>query len=512
MRAAIYARVSSAAQRDAHTIDSQLHVLRPFVVRQGWTLVDTYVDDGRSAKTGKLEKRDGFARLLRDAEARRFDALAVLDIDRLTRTDDMIERAAILGPFQRAGIQIVTPSGGQFDLTSLLGGLYVDLQARFAAEENRKRAERVKAGKARAIAEGRKPAGPTPYGLAYDRATGSWSIDKDAAAIVREIYRRVIAGEACRAIAHDLTVREVPPPRDRWHGHNVWQIVRKRHPAGEWTADKRIRAVVKVPAIVDEATWQAAQEALLRHGKRGLAKTLHHYLLESIATCGQCGSPIAIRSARDGRNGYRHPGAYVCRARKLESGCDAEIVRCDDIDARVWSTIERVLNGPDLVAAIAKRLAAREGNRRDWERDARGYRARLSRLAETEATILERYRRGLVSSAGLDRELAAIARDREALEIQLATATAGAVRSVPQESAADVAARLRTLASSCSPEARQRVVRAIVPRGGATLDGGRVRLTLEIEAPGKEIALVSRAGCRTEHEDTRGIIRFRRVA
>jgi DNA invertase Pin-like site-specific DNA recombinase len=73
LRAAIYARVSSQAQRDKHTIENQLRLLPAFVASQGWTLAGTYVDDGRSAKAGQLDARDGFAALLRDAELRRFD-------------------------------------------------------------------------------------------------------------------------------------------------------------------------------------------------------------------------------------------------------------------------------------------------------------------------------------------------------------------------------------------------------------------------------------------------------
>ena len=45
-RAAIYARVSSAAQRERQTIQGQLLALRPYVAAQGWTLVGEYVDDG----------------------------------------------------------------------------------------------------------------------------------------------------------------------------------------------------------------------------------------------------------------------------------------------------------------------------------------------------------------------------------------------------------------------------------------------------------------------------------
>lgn len=45
------------------------------------------------------------------------------------------------------------------DLRTMMGELYVTMQALVAAEEKRKRAEQIKAGKLRAIAEGRKPRG-----------------------------------------------------------------------------------------------------------------------------------------------------------------------------------------------------------------------------------------------------------------------------------------------------------------------------------------------------------------
>ncbi len=48
---------------------------------------------------------------------------------------------------------IATPGGGLLDLRSMVGEVYVTLHAIFAAEENRKRAERVKVGKLSAIAD-----------------------------------------------------------------------------------------------------------------------------------------------------------------------------------------------------------------------------------------------------------------------------------------------------------------------------------------------------------------------
>ncbi len=486
-RAAIYARVSSAKQRDAHSVESQLHVLRRFVQQQGWTLVGEYVDDGRSAKAGKLDLRDGFARLV--AAIGTFDVLVVLDVNRLTRTDDMRERAEILGPFQAAGIDIVTPAGGRQDLRSLMGELYVTMQAMFAAEENRKRSIAIGAGKQRAIAEGRKPAGPTPYGLAYDRSTGKWSIDPVRGPIVVEIFRRVIAGDSCMAIADDLRRRGVPATRGKWDRHTVWRIVRSRHVVGEWTADKRKRMTLTVPALVNESTWQAAQAELIAHGKRGLMKTKHTYLLEGMATCAACGSPIAIRSATlIPRRGHISPSAYVCRSRKLarpdEERCEAPIVTTAATDELVWEQISAALNSRDLATGLQHLVDQRNANRRGWEADAKEYRAKREKLKEREAGILKRYQQGLISEEAFDTSLASFRRERAAVETQIQAAesqSTGRV-DVPVVDAKRWLGELRTLARSASPGARQRVVRAMLEPGSVVLDQGAVRFTLVVAA------------------------------
>lgn len=489
IRAAIYARVSSAAQRDSHTIESQLHVLRLYVKQQGWTLVGEYLDDGRSARTGKLEARDGFARLIADAGRGAFDVLVIVDIDRLTRTDSMEERAAILGPFQRAGIRIVSPSSGEIDLRTMFGQIDVTLRALYAAEENRKRAERIKAGKLRAIAEGRKPAGPTPYGLRYDRASGTWSIDADRAAVYREIFARVVRGESCQAIAEDLYARDAPSPRGPWTRHKVWHLVRSRHAMGEWTADKAKRAVLKVPAVVSESTWAAAQDRLIEHGKRGLIKTKHVYLLEGVALCGSCGSPMAIRSgANVVRRGHKSPAAYVCRARKLarigETRCEAAIVRTADLDAAVWDELRRELESPGLARDIERHIASRSANRRAWADDVKTYRRKLEKLDGHEAALLARFRRDQISEVALDKELAAVVRERSALRQQIEAAERAATERLDdaQESLGSFVARLRDLARTANPGERQRIVRALVAKGGAVIKDGAVQLTLRVAA------------------------------
>jgi len=489
MRAAVYARVSSAGQRERHTIESQLTLLPDYVRSQGWQLVETYVDDGRSAKTGKLDARDGFARLLRDAEAKRFDVLVVVDIDRLTRTNSMEERALIIGPFQRLGIDIVTPSFGRLDVRTFLGELYVTMQALVAAEENRKRGERIKAGRLTSIRRGRKGSGAGLFGLTFDRKVEgpeAWSLHPERAAIVREMFERVAAGESCYEIGIDLETRGLVSSRGgRWTRNRVWEIVRATYPRGEWLADRERGIVVKVPPIVTHELWQRAQTAMRKAKVRGLARATHVYLLERIARCGACGGQMKIRWQSGATISH-----YVCATRidGVRPRCTAPTVKTADADERVWQRVVTELEDPELPARFAAREAERVTERHDWKADEAAARRHLARLERVEATVLTRFRRGAVSEGGLDAELAAIGRERDAVQQQLdaavrAQASLGAAgdRTV---AALGVAEELRTATRSASPALRRAAIAALVVPGSVVFHGTDVELEIDIPIAG----------------------------
>jgi site-specific DNA recombinase len=496
MRAVAYCRVSSTGQRDRHTIESQLISLPALVARHGWTLVRPighYVDDGRTARAGHLGDREAFTRLLRDAAAGEFDVVAVVDLDRLTRSEDLAERGAVLGAFQRAGVQIAVASSGQvLDLSSAAGDLFSTLGAFFAAEENRKRRERTVAGKSLAISRGRKPAGPTPYGYLYDRATGVWSINADEAEIVREIYRRVAAGESCMVLARDFAERGVPRKRGgEWVRERVWQIARARTYVGEWTADRQLRRVVPVPPIVDEVAYEAVQEALERHRKRGLRRTRHVYLLEGIATCAVCGGRVSIASATASRTRTPAPARYVCshrlRPRHGATPCPLPYMRTAEVDDRVWTALVRLLSREDIVGQALAHNADVADDRAKWEEDLAEARRRLERLQRAEAAVLARARRGLVSDAAVDAELRAISRERAMLDQQVAAAeralAAGRRNEVRVEDARRALEAARESLAAASPAARQHVIRALLEPGSVVAGAdGEVVATVRLAA------------------------------
>ena len=81
-RAAIYVRISETdAQFDKAA--SQEALCRTFAQRNGYDVVQVYVDDGISGY--KFKGRPEFLRLLTDAEAGRFDVLVATFEDRLSR-------------------------------------------------------------------------------------------------------------------------------------------------------------------------------------------------------------------------------------------------------------------------------------------------------------------------------------------------------------------------------------------------------------------------------------------
>lgn len=518
LRAVIYARVSSKGQRDRHTVESQLRTLPGFVAAQGWTLArpaDHYVDDGLSARAGQLAAREAFARLLADAALGEFDVVAVADIDRLTRTKDMEERGKILGAFQRAGVVIAEQSGQTHDLNSSMGDLTSGLRAYFASEENKKRREQSIRGQLTAIGRGRNPRGGAPYGLLYDRLAGIWTEDPKAAPVVRECYARVAAGDSGETIARDLEVRAAPRPRHgAWHRARIADIIRSTTYRGEYQAHRADGLVVRVPPLVDVALWHQANEALAAGGHRGLRRTKHIYLLEGLALCAVCQDRIRIGSAIPAA---RMVSKYVCASRRSRNAepCALPLRKTAEVDDRLWAAMVRILGRRDLLdraLEIRGADAAKQGD--DWSADLRGFESRLAKLLRAEKTMLERFRRGLVSEGAIDHELEAIARERKMLERQVETAqraAAGAAKAASRVDAmrASVAVLQMRIRATSAAE-RRALVEALVDPWSVVIGAERVEAPLRLRLP-ESIANAPpwstvREGCAVD------VVEFRLVA
>jgi DNA invertase Pin-like site-specific DNA recombinase len=177
-RAAIYARVSTGEQ---HT-DNQLIDLRAYAGQRGWQLAE-YVDEGIS---GASRVRPELARLVKAARRRQFDVLVVWSLDRLGR--DLQHLVGLLNDFHALGIGVISLREG-LDWTTPSGRLQAQLLAMIAEFERARLQERIKAGLARAKAQGKrlgrpriKPAPIALVGLSVRQAAARWGVSKSTAA------------------------------------------------------------------------------------------------------------------------------------------------------------------------------------------------------------------------------------------------------------------------------------------------------------------------------------------
>ena len=156
MTAAIYARVSTLDQEP----ENQLAELRRYVEARGWIAAE-YVDHGVS---GAKEKRPALNRMLTDAKRRKFDVLVCWRLDRLGR--NLRHLILLLDELHALGVAFVSLAEG-IDATTPAGRLQLHILGAIAEFERARIAERVRAGQARARAQGKtlgRPVAAVPVG------------------------------------------------------------------------------------------------------------------------------------------------------------------------------------------------------------------------------------------------------------------------------------------------------------------------------------------------------------
>lgn len=356
VRTAAYARYSSDLQRDA-SLEDQLRNCRAYCARHGWPDPVVYTD---AAISGSRNDRPGYRQLL--ADATRYDVVLIDDLSRLSR--DSVESQSAVKRLKFHGVRVIGVSDGidsgrrshkaDVGLRGLMSELYLD---DLAEKTHRGLTGRVLAGSS---------AGGLPYGYRVT-TVGQLAIDDGQAAVVRRIFAAYVAGDSPRTIAHQLNDDGVPSPRGStwamtaiygdvrrgigilanpiYAGERIWnrshwikhpdsgRRVRQERPESDWK-----RSAVPELAIVDAATWEAAQRRLKRlrrkvqaDGAPVRAGRPARHLLSGILRCGQCGGRLVVVDAYN----------YGCSAAKDRGTCRGGIrVNRKDAEAALLRTLQ----------------------------------------------------------------------------------------------------------------------------------------------------------------------------
>ncbi len=145
-RVAIYARVSTNGQ----SVINQLRELRQVAKRQRWKVVGEFIDRGVSGAKGRAQ-RPQFDKLCQAATRREIDLIMSWSVDRLGRS--LQHLVTFLGEIHAKGVDLYLHQQG-VDTSTPAGKALFQMCGVFAEFERSMIQERVKAGLARARAQG----------------------------------------------------------------------------------------------------------------------------------------------------------------------------------------------------------------------------------------------------------------------------------------------------------------------------------------------------------------------
>lgn len=344
--AAIYARISRDATGEALGVERQLEDCRALAKEFGWTVVDEYVDNDRSAYSGK--PRPEYLRLLQDLKAGERDGIIGWHADRLHRSPSELETFISLCEAQ--AIEVRTVRAGILDLATPSGRTVARIHGALARGESEKMSDRLKRAN-RQRAEMGKPAKGGRRGYGYER---DGTIREDEAAIIRELVERFLAGESLSSLHRWLNDDDVPPPHGagKWWAATVRDILRSARISGQKEHLGEIVALGAWPAIITPE-----QTARIRHilddPARQRVRTPSRYLLTGLIRCDVCGVPMS-GGPKEGTP------SYICR--KWTNGCGRVSIKAEPVEDYARDLALTALDGPDLAAALD---TAKSGNHSD---------------------------------------------------------------------------------------------------------------------------------------------------
>jgi site-specific DNA recombinase len=418
-KVALYFRVSSDQQVQGDTIKNQYRVLPEYAKSQGWEILATFEDKGKSGTS--LEGRPQFKNMLERIEDGEFDAVVVRHSDRLTRTDDLAEWGLIMGAFQKSGTRIASPYEGVTDLAHLTGQVMEFVRGRMSSEENKKRNERVRETKKKRLDQGiYSQSGSVCYG--YEVQSGGKRgeppkvVQKNAEALVlKEVHRLMVTeGWSATQVCVHFNEQGIKTRRGRdWRPSTLTHIIRNTALFGQmianrWIWEKRQGKnvligerrkeewkTIKIPKpIFIKEEWLKLNGRLNANRSKGRPAMLEgKYLCRGFLKCDLCGSTYTTFNGGSGPDHKKY--YYACSNRRvpkklLINGAmqckSSPLIRQELMDEVVWNEITNILLWPEKVLdewfrrsePTFSEIEARE--LKEIQAQIEGYRAKIRRI------------------------------------------------------------------------------------------------------------------------------------
>ena len=363
MNVAIYLRKSRSDPEDEsieETLSRHKKTLLQYAKKASLTVTKIYEEvvsgDG-------LFVRPQMVLLMQDIENDKYDGVLCIDIDRLGRVDTK-DRGIILDTFKTHNTLILTPNK-TYNLNDELDEFSTEIQMLFARQELKKITARLQAGMKRTVQDGYH-IGEPPYGYrrTYIGKRPSLEICEEEAQVIRMVFDMYVnQGLGSYTIAKTLNSMGLKPRKndifsrttiqfylqnETYIGKIIWNRrhhVKKKSPTDkhhqtvnpkeEWIVSEGVH-----PAIIDEETFNKAQEIRLTRSHPPCYKGYIENPFAGIMKCKNCGATM-IRQL-----------SPKCGPRLLcpTTGCNKSS-SLSKIEKSVLQSLENILNTYKLKAA-----------------------------------------------------------------------------------------------------------------------------------------------------------------
>jgi site-specific DNA recombinase len=371
VRAVAYIRVSDLSQVEGYSLDAQERLFLQHCKTKGWTPLQVYREEGRSAHSDSIRKRPVFRQLLEDASQGQFDVVVVHTLDRWARNQRvMLESLSILADHQVA----LASLSENIDYSTPQGRLFIQMLGGFAQYFSDSLATHVSKGLTQRAIQGRHVGG-IPFGyascwesqgaerkrLCHPEHPGGVHLVGPEADAVKEMFRQYATGTATLAqLAAWLNGQ----------GFRTRNTKRLPGPDGLLTSGPRLFTTASVRGILHspfyaglvqhkDELYQGTHEPLISkeifdlvetnlRKNSGRSRTLaphpeRDYLLKGLIRCAYCLMPMWSQTYKSGQRYYREHRA----SRSLEDCPSAGgAIKCEIPDEQMGRVISAIELGP----------------------------------------------------------------------------------------------------------------------------------------------------------------------
>ncbi|MDO4549435.1 MAG: recombinase family protein, partial [Clostridia bacterium] len=409
-RAAAYARYSTSNQTHL-SIERQFYAIDEYCEREGLSVSGYYADE---AQTGTNTNREGFTRLIADAEKHLFDTVIIYDMARGSR--DVCDWFAFRKEMKRLGVAVISVTNKLGDIDNPDDFLTESITAVLGQHQVLQYRRDSIAGKRARARKGLFCGGTPPLG--YDISGGHYVVNALEAPVVGMIFEMYAAGasynDILAAVARTGVTGKTGRPilrnslyyilsNERYTGRFAWFENEERYMhkhVGRKGSDPIVKDDI-IPRLVSDETWRLVRRRMEENKTLGKGRGKgpnRQYLLAGLVRCGECGRPMTgLTTVAKGREYV----SYSCLGKRNEHICDNKNIKAAPVEEYVVEAIRTHILNPERLRLVAEKFVEQYATSTTDE--ARAIRNELTCITNSDNHLVNSISQGHATPAVLKR-------------------------------------------------------------------------------------------------------------